>query len=336
MPQKKILFRVDAGGKIGLGHYYRSLNLASVLSERGHVVVFLHVPSAFWDALKNFPYKHYSLSPDDSEREMVSICASENADIFYVDGILPFTSQFILEIKKMAKVVFYQNLSDSRHLSEVFILPSIHQNDDFFVPFKDSGTIVYRGLAYFTFNKEIEKYAPKIFIEKFKVQKIAVIAGGSDPRNILRTIYEMLDEEVLLQNFEFTFFYGNDYVHKETIPTNLKRNTSFKRYDIDGILSHDVLIAAFGVSAYEFMCLGMPIIGIGHQKSNADALKIVAEKTEAIYDMGLIDDMNKELFNTTLVKLSQEGTNLVKMAQRAVQILDKHGVVRVANILESL
>ncbi len=333
---KKILFRVDAGGKVGLGHYYRSLNLASALSERGHIVVFLHQPSVFWSTQKDFPYKHYSLSLDSSEQDMLSICASENADIFYVDGILPFTPQFILEIKKRAKVVFYQNLSDSRYLADVFILPSIHQTEDFFLPFQDSGTTVYSGLAYFTFNKEIEKYTPNSFTEESKIQKIAVIAGGSDPRNLLHTLYEMLDEEVLLENFKFTFYYGNDYMHKDTIPADLKKNTSFTLYDVDGILSHDVLIAAFGVSAYEFMCLGMPVIGIGHQKSNADALRIVAEKTGAIYDMGEIDDMNKERFNTTLVTLFQKKRELVKMIQRATEILDKHGVSRVANILECL
>ncbi|OJV37850.1 MAG: hypothetical protein BGO33_07880 [Bacteroidia bacterium 43-41] len=332
---KKILFRVDAGDQVGLGHYYRSLNLALTLKERGHEIVFVHLPSAFWDNLKEFPFKHCVLSFESAEYEMVSICLKEKIDIFYADGIIPFTSQFIHEVKKKAKVVFYQNLSGSKHLANVFILPSIHQDDVFWRAFDGSGTTIYRGLQYFTFNREIEKYTPKNFTLRSNLEKIAVIAGGSDPGNVLLTLYEMLDEE-LLQKASFTFFYGNDYLHEEKIPVRLKKNTSFQQYKIRKILSHDVLIAAFGVSAYEFMYLGMPVIGLGHQEANADALKVVARKTGAIYDLGAIDHIQKETFNKTISSLLQDKDKLEDISQKAKQLLDIRGVYRVADILENL
>lgn len=335
MKKIKILFRVDAGNQVGLGHFYRSLNLALTLKERGHDVMFVHLPSDFWNNVKQFPFKHRELSLENAEQEMVYILQIGRIDIFYVDGLITFTLQFIYDIKKTSKVIFYQNLSESKHLADVFILPSIHQDDDFFLPFDDSRTKIYKGLQYFTFNKEIEKYTPKIVTLKSSFKKMAVISGGSDPRNVLLTLYDMLDEEILL-NVSFTFFYGIDYLFQNEIPTKLKMNTSFQQYDIGKIFSHNVLIAAFGVSAYEFMCLGMPVIGVGHQKSNADALKILSQKTDAIYDMGQIDFIQKEAFNDTVSLLLQNKSDLKKISQKAKRILDFKGIYRVAEIIENL
>lgn len=336
MVYKKILFRVDAGGKVGLGHFYRSLNLALTLKERGHEVVFTHLSSAFWQAISDFSFRHYELSFNNVESEMLSIICDEKVSIFYVDGIITFSSQFIQEVKKMAKIVFYQNLSDSKALSDVFFLPSIHQDEAFFEAFRSSTTVVYKGLEYFTFNKEIEQYSPITFQNTTPVKSVAVIAGGSDPRNVLLTLYEMLDEQRLLKDVEFVFFYGNDYLYKNKIPIELKNNVSFLPYNTSLIMSHDVIIAAFGVSAYEFMCLGKPVIGVGHQKTNADALKVVAEKTNAIFDMGVIDDLDIETFNNTISSLLQDKSKLMTMSYRAKEILDTKGINRVVNILENL
>lgn len=336
MVHKKILFRVDAGGKVGLGHFYRSLNLALALQSRGHEIVFAHLPSSFWQVATHFPFRQYELSIENAEFEMLSILRNEKASVFYVDGIIPFTPSFIQEVKKTAKVVFYQNLSESKVLADVFILPSIHQDEAFFSAFNESDALIYKGLEYFTFNKEIEQYTPISLRNDLSIESVAVTAGGSDPRNVLLTLYEMLDERDILRNIKFTFFYGNDYLYKNEIPIKLKNNVSFLPYNTRSIISHDIIIAAFGVSAYEFMCLGKPVIGIGHQKTNADALKLVSERTEAIFDMGLIDDLCKENFNTTLKSLIQNVDKLVSMSQKATQVLDKQGVCRVADIIERL
>lgn len=334
--QKKILFRVDAGGQVGLGHYYRSLNLALTLKDRGYEILFVHQASEFWDNLKDFPFKHYELFPETAENDMISICRDQQAAVFYADGIIQFSPQFIQEIKKTAKVIFYQNLTDAKVLADVFILPSIHQDNAFFAPFENSGTVVYKGLEYFTFNKEIEKYDSLTFEKDKSVNKIAVTAGGSDPRNILLTLYEILDEGNISQQVEVAFFYGNDYLYKNNIPEKLKDYVSFLPYSTGKIVTYDLLIASFGVSAYEFMCLGMPVIGIGHQKSNAEALRILSAKTGAIYDLGLIDDLGKETFNATLNSLINNTEKLAAMSQKAKRILDTQGICRVVDILEKL
>ena len=46
------LFRVDAGGKVGLGHFYRSVTLAHEITKRGHNVIFQHEKSIFWNSIK--------------------------------------------------------------------------------------------------------------------------------------------------------------------------------------------------------------------------------------------------------------------------------------------
>ena len=334
--KKKILFRVDAGGEIGLGHFYRSVNLVGLLIKRGHEVTIIHLPSDFWSLIPETDLLHLSLTSDDCEEEMLKIFYMLKPDIFYVDGIISFTEFFIEQIKKTSKVVFYQNLSDSKHLCDVFILPSIHQNEVFFKSFKKFNTLIFKGLEYFTFNSRISQIEQKKISLDNKVRQIAVMAGGSDPANILLRFYNMVKISRLLEVFSFTFFYGTDYLFKDSIPREPERNVSFCLFDAENILKNDMLVATFGVSAYEFMYLGVPVLGIGHQESNTKALEVLAKKTGGIYNLGLIDNLSSELLNETFDYLIRNPHLLKEQVINAWACLDLMGIERVTTILEDL
>lgn len=76
----KFLFRVDAGGKVGLGHFYRSWHLARELKKRGHTVEFIHRASHFWKNLVGFDFIHSNL---DTEKELVQTLAILKAGDFH-------------------------------------------------------------------------------------------------------------------------------------------------------------------------------------------------------------------------------------------------------------
>ena len=128
---KKILFRVDAGGKVGLGHFYRSFNLALVLKNKGYLVTFVHEKSNFWDGITDFEFQHIELESSNANNNMFDICYKENYTILYVDGILEFSEVSIKKIKSKTKVVFYQNIMDSPSRLSAFqeLVQNLHGRD---------------------------------------------------------------------------------------------------------------------------------------------------------------------------------------------------------------
>ncbi|MCL5127254.1 hypothetical protein [Algibacter sp. L4_22] len=332
---KKILFRVDAGGKVGLGHFYRSYNLALALKDKAYLVTFVHEKSNFWDAISDFEFKHIELDSSNANNNMFDICLKENYTILYIDGIIEFDSASIKKLKDKTKVVFYQNISKSRHLADVFILPSIHQEKPFFKKFSTKSTKIFQGLEYFTFNSKISKLTTKQISSNNSLKNIGIICGGSDPKNVMLSIFELIDYKEW-DTLTFNFYYGDNYMHQESIPKRYANNVSFLPYNVNSINKNDVLIAAFGVSTYEFMALGMPIISIGHQEANANASKILAEKTNSIYHLGLIDLLTKEVLNQTIRKFASNLTISQKLSEKSKQILDLKGIERIVKIIETI
>lgn len=317
---------------MGLGHFYRSVNLALYLQSRGHEIEFVHRPSLFWDTLTGFDFPHKALEPEHEEEQTLDMITNEVFTLFYADGMIGFGRQFIKKVKEKATVVFYQNLTGSGALADVFILPSIHQGKEFFESFPAT-TSVYQGLEYFTFNKEIERFRPKNIAESDRVERIGVIAGGSDPKNILLTIRELLTG-TLPNGPGVTYYYGQSYMHLHQLPEN-RPGCEFTPYNVAGILENDILIAAFGVSTYEFMHLGMPIISVAHQESNHIASKTIAEKKHAVLDLGMIDDLTPDKLSDAVQKLISNPGLRRDLSENGKKCVDLNGVQRVAKIIEN-
>ncbi|WP_027076557.1 hypothetical protein [Maribacter antarcticus] len=332
---KKILFRVDAGEKVGLGHFFRSYNLAQALAEKAYSVTFAHAKSTFWNSIKNFQFPHLELDGQNINNETINICLNNQYDLLYVDGILDFETESFKKLKNRTKVIFYQNLSESRHFADIYILPSIHQEASYFLKFDKLKTKIYQGLEYFTFNAKINKLAPKQINLNNDLSEIGIICGGSDPRNVTSKLYDLIDFPKW-NTITFNFYLGENYMYSNSIPQPYFMNVNFLPYDMNVIYNSDLLIAAFGVSTYEFMALGMPIISIGHQESNAHASKVLNEKTKAIFHLGLIDLLKADTLNETIGELVNDTTIRKLLSEKSKVILDFKGIDRIVEIIERI
>jgi spore coat polysaccharide biosynthesis predicted glycosyltransferase SpsG len=332
---KNILFRVDAGGKIGLGHFFRSMTLANELASNSYEISFTFRSSDFWDKTmkSGFKYTTYPLSENDLYVSELDIIKYKKFDLIYVDGFINYAPAFLKKIKAHnIRIVFYQNLTDSRIYSDVFILPSIHQKESFFNAFNDS-TKVYSGLKYFTFSEKLLKLDKKSY-ESGEINSVAITGGGSDPKNVLLTWYHIFINNKF-DNLKFTFYYGVDYLHKTTIPKALKENIIWEEFNHRAILKNDLLISAFGVSTYEFLVLGMLVITFGHKTDNAMSSEFLANQTKALISLGLMDNIDVDTAYNSLAELSNNPAKVIEMVNRGNEILDLRGVKRVSDIIKA-
>jgi spore coat polysaccharide biosynthesis predicted glycosyltransferase SpsG len=329
----KVLFRVDAGGITGLGHFYRSVSLANKLRQRGHSVYFVFMPTRFWSNISksDFLFKTFEIADDKPTLEL-DIIDYLQIDIFFVDGIISYESDYLDKIKKRAKVVFYQNLSSSKNLADIFILPSINPDKDFFKDFSEH-TIVYKGLEYFTFNENILNLTPKQ--SAGKVSNIGIIAGGSDPKNTMHQIIKIIDLNKF-KDYTFNAYLGVDQMYRESAISRKKSNIKFYEFDHSDIMKNDFLISAFGVSTYEFLALGMPILAFGHQPSNAITSDYLAMKTHSLISLGLITSIDSEILNNAIYKLIHSKETRQSLTDNSKSILDLKGPDRIIDILENI
>lgn len=330
--RKRILLRVDASASVGLGHFFRSLHLADYLNSQGHHVSFAHIASEFWQNLTDFPFPAIALSEDNAEEVMLQHIKEYDIDVFYVDGMLEFSERFVKEAKKDAVMVFYQNLTPGRKDADVYFLPSIYQDEEFFNVFNVSAKI-YKGLEYFTFNPVIENITRKKE-QKINVTRIAVAAGGSDPYDVLRKVWQCLSKSSLKNNIVFTFYYGESYFFINGRPEDTA-NMRFEKFSLEGIKENDILITAFGVSAYEFIYLQVPVISMGYNNTHNKASKVTAEKTSAFLHLGLIDELVTADFEKAVESMLPKNVRDA-YAERSKDLLDLNGVKRVANVIEKL
>lgn len=330
----KILFRVDAGRKVGLGHIYRSITLARTLKLSGHDVIFSFAESGFWRQMirKGFEFTVKPLREIDSEKITREYIKTENVDVYYVDAILDFSPGFIEHIRHHCRVVFYQNMSAAAPRADVFICPSICSDLSFFTHFGPS-SLVYRGLEYIILNPDVAAI-PKKQVFSDLIKTVAVSAGGSDPADTLRRIYSLVKTDSF-KEFNFYFFYGVDYAFASGIPRRLPKNIVFKKFNHEAILKADILISAFGVSTYEFLWLNMPILTFGHQPNNAKAASALANATGALVDLGGIDTLNRRDLQKRLLNLVSRESR-IEMTCRAANLIDLDGPQRVASIIDSI
>ena len=334
MNQLNILFRVDAGDKIGLGHFYRSINLANLCAQNEHKVFFTHKSSVFWNEVADsFNYPHFSFEVKEENTVILKLVSELRIDIYFVDSPSPIDPDLIKRIRKRTTVVFYQNMSSLRHLCDIYFLPSLHQSSDFFSFFSES-TIIYQGLQYFTFNQVINYLSPNEKVRS-KVTNVAIAAGGSDPANILITLYSWLDYS-LFSNLNITFYYGINYLHSKDIPLRLQRNVRFEEFNHRKIQENDLLINAFGVSTYEFMYLGIPILALGHNESTAIAADYLANKFQAIISLGQLDANTPNSFNESLMEIINNYEIRFNLVKNAKKLLDLEGPKRVVEVLEKI
>jgi spore coat polysaccharide biosynthesis predicted glycosyltransferase SpsG len=167
------------------------------------------------------------------------------------------------------------------------------------------------------------------------LSQIGSICGGSDPRNVTRKLYDLIDFPKW-NTITFNFYLGENYMHSHSLPQPSYMNVNFLPYDMNEIYKSDLLIAAFGVSTYEFMALGMPIISIGHQESNAHASKVLNEKTKAICHLGLIDLLESVTLNETIGEFANDSTIRKLLSEKSKATLDFKGIDRIVEIIERI
>ena len=193
-------FRIDVGGDVGSGHFYRCYAIAEKLIEKKFKIIFivnnkkeieLHLKNKkiFYHVLKN-------------EKEFKEI--SKNITKIIID--LPFkNSKYSKMLEKNQNTVIIDDLGNKKIFSDLLFNGSIVNQFQKYLIDKNI-TKYFKGPKFILIRSEFSSNREKFYLNK-KIKKILIIFGGNDQNNITKKILKYF----LDKKYNITIVIGPSY-----------------------------------------------------------------------------------------------------------------------------
>lgn len=342
MPLGNILFRVNAGPKIGLGHLQRSLSLAIEFRKAGVVCSFLtnagnlqlsRIARLGFEATSLPNIRSWSSEDitetikakerlncigvvvDSHEVRQNYLSGLKNAGCFVISrddlALFPFESQLVINGNADAeRLPYYSGTGDT-----IFLL----------------------GTDYIVLRDEFQTVAPKPI--RTNIQNLLITLGGTDHHNLMPQILATVDQ--LPGEFNVTAVVGPFFVNIDAVnfqasesqnPVSVVSNPDSMR---DLMLNADLAISAAGQTLYELANVGCPTVTISVVPNQRSQVTALSESEALIYAGDTTNDDILANLKNHLTNLLSDQEMRAKMSAIGQQLVDGQGAIRVVrNILE--
>lgn len=342
MPSRCVLFRVDAGPDIGLGHLQRSLSLASALHQFGATCIFLtnRVP-AVQNRVKAFGFEAdgiEALEPGGAENLKSTLrkviqhrCDAVVVDSYDVDadylGQVRATGLFVVAIDDLARHPFPCQLvvNGGVHASQ---LPYCSSSGD---------TRFLLGPRYALLLPEFCD-TPHRAVQK-TATNVLVTLGGADPHNLMPMLLNLLDD--LPGKFTVTAIVGpffNNCSKVQAMAKDCRRSVLLVRSPDsirDLMLKADLAISAGGQTLYELAAAGTPTVAIQVADNQAPSVRALVAKGTVCMGGCVGEAQLLDRVMEGVERLLGDSEARVRMIAAGQQLLDGQGANRIAEVMVS-
>lgn len=325
LKQIKVVFRVDADNKLGLGHIYRCITLANRMVNN---VCFLMDESKTLGIRKVKEYNH-KLITFKNETDLFHKLSNIKPDII-INDILDTTTEYIMDLNKIGfYIVNFEDLgSGSRHAD--LLINALYERTE---PPENS----YFGHKYICLRDEFSIFPPKLVKEE--VKEILIIFGGTDPNNLtLRTLKSI--EKLDLKNIKINIILGLGYLYHEQLSNYLKELKKkgfiiclYKNIKIVAkyMSKSDIAITSNGRTIYEIAAMGVPCISIS--QNEREMRHLFSFICGGIKNLGIASNITVRKISTTLKEVIDNYELRQKMSESMKDFNLKKGTDRVINLI---
>lgn len=215
--KKKICFRADASGQIGLGHFVRSLALADMLKDDFDCIFYTAEPSDYQirELRKVCPF--ISLSEKTKFEDFLSCL--DGSEIVVLDNYF-YTTEYQKQIKeKGCKLVCIDDMHDKHYVADIVINHAYgcHKEDYSVEPY----TQLSLGLNYALLRKPFLDINAK---PNHSQKRVLICYGGLDVHNLTcKTILSLGD---VIENYQVEVIVGAAFSAKEELAKHASKNTN--------------------------------------------------------------------------------------------------------------
>lgn len=182
--KRKVFFRADASGRIGYGHFIRSLALADMLKEKFSCTFFTVHPTDYQVGELEKVCDYVALSEDTKFEDFLTYLRGN--EIVVLDNYFNITDYQTRIREKGCRLVCIDDPHGIRYNCDVLVSHGFVSPADFDVP---STTIIKTGVEWALLRKPFLK---KTNINGVREDTIVVSFGGSDPYNVTERIVSQL------------------------------------------------------------------------------------------------------------------------------------------------
>jgi len=170
-----------------------------------------------------------------------------------------------------------------------------------------------------------------------EIRSVFVGLGGGDARKYFSRVLDGLrlwaagtGREIEVVGMRGFVEWGQDDFNEETLrPLRICWKTGAAA---EFLRDSDLAVTAGGISAYEALCSGTPLLALSWDSLQQTTIDLMA-KAGSCVSLGSGDDLTPEFLTGLLEKLDGDAAEREKMARRGMEIVDGRGAERVADII---
>ncbi|MCG3770536.1 MAG: UDP-2,4-diacetamido-2,4,6-trideoxy-beta-L-altropyranose hydrolase [Nitrosomonadaceae bacterium] len=355
----KVVFRVDASSRMGIGHLMRCVTLAEALRERGADACFIcrahpcnliellrrqAMPVTVLPAPEQTPEVNseefatwLGVTQDEDAAQTIEALHGDRPDWLVVDHY-GLAAGWELRLRPYtAKLMGIDDLANLRHECDLLL----NQN------YSDEGENRYRGLVsekcslllgprYALLRPEYEACRRTLQPRSRVVRRVLVFFGGSDPYNMTSLALEVLSAPEF-QHLEVDVVVGANNAQRialeEQVLARPLTNMYGDRPHLTDLMAHaDLAIGAGGGTTWERICLGLPSLVVSIADNQRPACEALA-RAELIQHIGSFRDARSTDLVDALKGWIGKRERLLTCSTQSQLLVDGLGALRLAEVL---
>ena len=313
--------RADASQSIGTGHVMRSSVIAEELIDRGEAVVFIgRISDLPWvkERIAKLGFSHIYSSPR-------NFIPNPNSDVLLLDSYDVAIDDEFIKMENWFRIVTIVDELTPNYSCTLRIHPGL---DSDWVG--ESNILILSGPKYIPIRSSLSKNIA-VSSKKFETLKIVVVAGGSDPHNLV------LEISKVLATFSESF---NVYLFTNT-SSEFPKDLRFHFCKIGPLLDEvsrdaDLILTTSSTSSLEFIAQGF-CVGVACAVENQKQYYNNLAQLGLAVQIGFHSSQSGwSLENNSIHRLIVDSGFRADLASRALGLIDFNGARRIVDAIMSL
>lgn len=272
----KICFITDGGARLGLGHVQQSVAFARELAPR---VAVHFLTKSDEVVVAKIIENGFKATWHENDAGILRHLKTENPDIVIFDK-LDVAEELARNIRQTlsARLVIFTNLTDANRYADIAVIADIGSRFENarFVD-EETKTLYLYGPKYWVLRPEFYEYQRQGKVGGVKLERVLLIFGGSDPANLTSASLEQLLR--LERTFKLDVVLGAHFCHDDDVLKVLQRHEGVRanvtvHRNIPNVAElmygADLVLASPGLSAFEALRVGTPVIVVPHDTLQRD------------------------------------------------------------------
>ena len=331
--QPRILFRVDGGASIGMGHVYRSLAIADALRQSSRADVAFLMSADHGDGIRTVARAGYPVRVvGDARVEAYIDHIRDYAPEILINDLPRIDDRYLRALAHLGATTVnlvdtLDDLEVTEHYAQVIV--SVMTED------QETPEGFYGGPAYAILRSHFRELGSKEVREQ--PRRVLLSFGGSDPQGLTLKAARAL--QALPAGIEIVAVAGPAFSHRaefETLAPSLGRRVVLINqaggHIADLMFDADVVVGSGGMSVYEIAALGTPGIVLGQNAKEDRRMREFARHGTVEY-LGLGTEVDEAGLAQTVERLLADAPRRRAMSERGRTLVDGWGAVRAADLV---